>query len=102
MPSRCTVHAPQRATPQPNLVPFMPRKSRKTHSNGMSGDASTVWDLPLISNVTMINLPTHPEKTCSWQRCYTEVCRSQWHHKGGSVTAPRTRLSLRVACGLQQ
>src|SRR5215467_16161906 len=44
------------------LVPVMPRRSRKTHSNGMSGDASTVWDLPLISNVTMINLHTHPEK----------------------------------------
>src|SRR6516164_359105 len=57
MPSRCTVHAPQRATPQPNLVPFMPRRSRKTHSNGMSGDASTVWDLPLMFNVTMIDLP---------------------------------------------
>src|SRR5215813_10058025 len=62
MPLRCTVHAPQRATPQPNLVPFMPRRSRKTHSNGMSGDASTVWDLPLIYKVTMIDLSTHPEK----------------------------------------
>src|SRR5262249_52549114 len=57
MPSRCTVHAPQRAAPQPNLVPFMPRRSRKTHSNGMSGDASTLWDLPLIFNVTMIDVP---------------------------------------------
>src|SRR5215469_16409189 len=62
MPSRCTVHAPQRATPQPNLVPFIPRRSRKTHSNGMSGDALTVWDSPLIFNVTMIDLPTHVEK----------------------------------------
>jgi hypothetical protein len=62
MPSRCTVHAPQRATPQPNFVPFMPRRSRRTHSNGMSGDASTVWDSPLIFNVTMIDLPTHPEE----------------------------------------
>jgi len=40
----------------------MPRRSRKTHSNGMSGDASTVWDLPLMFKVTMIDLPTHPEK----------------------------------------
>ena len=62
MPSRCTVHAPQRAAPQPNLVPFMPRRSRKTHSKGMSGGASTLWDLPLIFNVIMIDLPTPPEK----------------------------------------
>jgi hypothetical protein len=41
----------------------MPRRSRKTHSNGMSGEASTEWDMPLISNVTMmIDLLTHPEK----------------------------------------
>src|SRR6516225_650235 len=78
MPSTCTVHAPQRATPQPNFVPFMPRRSRKTHSNGMSGDASTVWDLPLMFNVTMIDLPTHPEK---WSyrpvRCRTKSTKGQ-------------------------
>ena len=38
------------------------KPTRKTHSNGMSGDASTVWDSPLIFNVTMIDLSTHPEK----------------------------------------
>src|SRR6266581_3148295 len=57
MPSRCTVQAPQSATPQPNLVPFMPSRSRKTHSRGMSGDASTVCDLPLILSVTMAMPP---------------------------------------------
>jgi hypothetical protein len=31
----------QSATPQPNLVPFMPSRSRKTQRRGMSGDAST-------------------------------------------------------------
>jgi hypothetical protein len=39
----------------------MPKRSRKTHSNGMSGGASTLWDLPLIFNVTMIDVPAHPE-----------------------------------------
>src|SRR5262249_40779510 len=68
MPFRCTVHAPQRATPQPNLVPFMPRRSRKTHSNGMSGGASTLRDLPLIFKVTMIDLPAHPENWSSPNR----------------------------------
>jgi len=62
MPPRCTAHAAWRAAPQPNLIPFMPSKSRRTHSNGMSGDASTVWDSPLIFDATMIDLPTHPRK----------------------------------------
>src|SRR5260221_7831139 len=54
MPSRFTVHAPHSATPQPNLVPFMPRRSRKTHKSGMSGSASTTWELPLMLSVTML------------------------------------------------
>jgi hypothetical protein len=56
----------------------MPSRSRKTHSKGMSGGASTVWDLPLISNVIMIDLPTHPEKwSISTRPMYsiTEVIR---------------------------
>src|SRR3954469_15955326 len=52
MPSRCTVQAPQSATPQPNFVPFMPSRSRRTHSSGMSSGASTVCDLPLIFSLT--------------------------------------------------
>src|SRR5258705_13197000 len=32
--SRCTVHAPQSAIPQPNFVPVMPNMSRSTHSSG--------------------------------------------------------------------
>jgi len=40
------------SAPQPNLVPFMPSRSRKTHSKGMSDGASRVWDSPLIFNVT--------------------------------------------------
>src|SRR5437016_4822345 len=68
MPSRCTVQAPQSATPQPNLVPFMPSRSRKTHSKGMSGDASTLCDLPLIFRVTMawLNASTGPGSASSW------------------------------------
>jgi hypothetical protein len=42
-PSRCTVQAPHWAMPQPNFVPVRPTRSRKTHSKGMSGGASTVW-----------------------------------------------------------
>jgi hypothetical protein len=40
-PSRCTVHAPQSATPQPYLVPVRPSVSRSIHSSGVSGLTST-------------------------------------------------------------
>src|SRR6266849_636825 len=54
LPSRFTVQAPHSATPQPNFVPFMPRRSRKTHRSGMSGGASTSCDLPLIFSVSTL------------------------------------------------
>ena len=50
-PSRCTVQAPHRAMPHPNFVPVMPSTSRKTHNSGISGDASTVCDLPFKVNL---------------------------------------------------
>src|SRR6267378_1567432 len=53
LPSRCTVQAPHKATPQPNFVPFMPSRSRKTHKRGMSGSAPTLCDLPLIFSVSI-------------------------------------------------
>src|SRR5450759_552057 len=46
LPSRCTVQAPQSATPQPNLVPVMPRVSRSTHRSGVSGLSPTEIFLP--------------------------------------------------------
>src|SRR5437660_4686965 len=45
-PLMCTVHAPQSAMPQPNLVPVMFSVSRSTQSSGMSGLTSTDWGLP--------------------------------------------------------
>src|SRR2546428_1454538 len=47
-PSRCTVHAPHCAMPQPNLVPVNPTRSRNTQSRGMSGGASTSCSAPLM------------------------------------------------------
>ncbi len=43
VPSTCTVQAPHWAMPQPNLVPVSFNRSRRTHSSGMSGGASTAW-----------------------------------------------------------
>ena len=39
-PSRCTVQAPHRPMPQPNLVPVSFKWSRNTHNKGMEGDVS--------------------------------------------------------------
>src|SRR5689334_14812584 len=57
LPSTCTVHAPQSAMPQPNLVPVSSRKSRSTQRSGVSGSASTVCGVPLtLSGVIAIPL----------------------------------------------
>src|SRR5256886_1946897 len=53
-PSSCTVQAPHSAIPQPNFVPVRPMTSRSTQSSGMSPGTSTVWDVPLMLNVTMV------------------------------------------------
>src|ERR1043166_4959709 len=40
-PSTSTVHAPQRASPQPYFVPVRFRLSRRTYSSGVCGSTST-------------------------------------------------------------
>src|SRR5665213_1365516 len=52
-PSRCTVHAPQAATPQPNFVPVSPTTSRIAHNRGIVSGTSRWWDTPLITKLTM-------------------------------------------------
>src|ERR1700704_2848458 len=69
-PSRCTVHAPHNAMPQPNLVPVRPSVSRSTHSNGMSGSTSTSVSLPLtLSLIIAPPAPEHPRTSgrLSWR-----------------------------------
>ena len=50
-PSRCTVHAPHKAMPQPNFVPVMPRLSRSAQRIGVSESTSTFIALPLTFSV---------------------------------------------------
>ena len=52
LPSTWTVQAPQAATPQPNLVPVRPSRSRSAHSSGICGAASSsgrARDAPLTT-----------------------------------------------------
>jgi hypothetical protein len=51
-PSTRTVQAPQAATPQPNLVPVICRRSRSTHSKGMAGSACTCTRPPFSFSST--------------------------------------------------
>src|SRR5437764_9185066 len=53
-PSRCTVQAPHRPAPQPNLVPVICSCSRMTQSSGVSLDASTDIFRPLILRLGML------------------------------------------------
>src|ERR1700745_3631402 len=58
-PLICTVHAPQSAIPQPNLVPVMPSTSRSTHKSGVSPSTSTTCVVPLTLMVkAMARLPS--------------------------------------------
>src|SRR6478735_5073823 len=52
--SRCTVQAPHRAAPQPNLVPVNPSSSRITQRRGVSGSASAETCLPFKLKLTLI------------------------------------------------
>src|ERR1700719_4738209 len=56
-PSRCTVHAPHRAMPQPNLVPVRPSASRSTHNNGVSSSTWTLCTLPFTVIEDVITPP---------------------------------------------
>src|SRR5271154_1354367 len=53
-PSRCTVQAPQAATPQPNFVPVSPRTSRRYQSTGIDGSPSNDCAWPLTCRVIML------------------------------------------------
>src|SRR5437870_12340789 len=56
-PLTCTVQAPHCAMPQPYLVPVRPTFSRNTHSSGVLGSTSTVWDCPLTVRRAIRILP---------------------------------------------
>src|SRR5215510_935977 len=65
-PSRCTVQAPQRPAPQPNLVPVICSCSRMTHKSGVSSAVSTCRDCPLTMSVIMFPpwlMPRSPDAT---------------------------------------
>src|SRR5580700_4972677 len=75
-PSKCTVHAPQSACPQPNFVPLRPRRSRIAQSRGMSGSTpsktrSCPFTVNFIAAFLGSELPgarqcdlSHPSLTC--------------------------------------
>src|ERR1700704_3390194 len=73
-PSRCTVHAPQSAMPQPNFVPVIRSESRNTHSRGVEESTSTCTDFPFRKNSVIGGLPMTMAEIA---RSYAEV---GWNH----------------------
>src|SRR5579864_1445757 len=72
LPFRWTVQAPQSPAPQPNLVPFMSRTSRRTHNRGVSAGTSTVLDCPFTLSVYAMSLT--PDSTGpSWAESGCEI-----------------------------
>src|SRR5215467_7124604 len=53
LPSSSTVHAPHCPSPQPYLVPVMPRRLRSTESRLSLAPASARCSLPLMLNVML-------------------------------------------------
>ena len=54
LPSTCTMQAPHRPVPQPNLVPVSLSPSRITHSSGVAGGASVDAVLPFTVKLVVI------------------------------------------------
>src|SRR5215469_14401308 len=61
-PSRCTVHAPHSATPQPNFVPVRPSSSRRYHISGIDGSPSKDRCCPFTLRLTMVSSLVDPER----------------------------------------
>src|ERR1039458_6290076 len=53
-----TVQAPHKPSPQPNLVPVIPRSLRNTQSSMRSSSASTLASLPLRVNDNVRSIKT--------------------------------------------
>jgi hypothetical protein len=56
----CTMQAPHKPVPQPNLVPVSLRSSRITHNSGVAGGASVVAGLPFTMNFVAIASSLRP------------------------------------------
>ena len=72
-PSICTVQAPHRPIPQPNLVPGRPRSSLRAQRRGVSGDTSAVRDLELTFNIIIFEFST-AVSSCYLNSIFTLSC----------------------------
>ena len=78
-PSKCTVHAPHSAMPQPNFVPVMPNTSRNTQRSGVSPSTSTLYVLPLTRSVNVMVASLFTRSSNSDRR---RTGRSPWARPG--------------------
>src|SRR5262249_7217184 len=68
LPSICTIQAPHRPVPQPNLVPVSLRPSRITHNNGVAGgasvDAAVPFTVKLVDMVSSLDVTARDVAPC--------------------------------------
>src|SRR5258707_11790046 len=68
LPSMCTMQAPHRPVPHPNLVPVSFNPSRITHNNGVSRGASLDAALPLTVKLVGMACLLACSADASWRR----------------------------------
>src|ERR1700681_4063517 len=85
LPSICTVQAPHCAIPQPNFVPVMPSRSRRTQSSGISAGASNAFCSPLIVRVVAIGYLQNHSHGDDAHRSEAQL-RADWD--GGWIISP--------------
>src|SRR5262249_32811553 len=65
----CTMQAPHKPVPQPNLVPVSLRSSRITHSSGVAGGAAVEAALPFT--VKLVAMLVLPDERIASRYCYS-------------------------------
>src|ERR1700730_986367 len=93
-PSKCTVHAPQSAIPQPNLVPVSPSDSRRAHNKGVDGSTSTWTAFPFTKKLVICGSP-------ALLRMATLVSLGWWNASQGYVCGPGLQIredSAKIDC----
>src|SRR5215211_2769756 len=89
----CTMQAPHRPVPQPNLVPVSLRSSRITHNSGVAGGAPVDAALPFTVKFVAIASSLRPRRARPL-RADMERLIVEWHFQRGRDAM--RRLFLRI------
>src|SRR5437660_10464661 len=88
LPSMCTMQAPHRPVPQPNLVPVSLSPSRITHNKGVAGGASVAAGLPFTVKLTAMISSLQADRLRSTDASSIRVRRPLSSLRCGSSQSP--------------